>query len=211
MPAIEAVVFDIGNVLVEWNPQRVFDRLIGRGRREALFAAVDLEGMNREVDLGRPMEAAVEALAARHPEHAAEIRLWSAHWLEMVSPAIDGSVALLMALRRAGVPVCALSNFGDDTFARAERAYPFLRAFDARFISGRLGVMKPDPRIYALLERDTGHAPERILFIDDRPENIAAAEARGWRGHLFTGPAEGPARLAERLVAEGLLDTEALT
>lgn len=204
MARIEAVVFDIGNVLLEWDPFRVYDRLIGQARREALFAEVDLEGMNLSVDRGAPFAASVEALAAQHPERAAEVLIWRDHWLDMASPPIPHSVALLRALRGCGVPVFALSNFGDETLSLAETHYPFLTEFDARFISGRLGMMKPEPEIYAAVERDAGHAPAALLFADDRPENIAAAEARGWQGHLFDGP-EG---LAARLVAEGLLTAE---
>ncbi|RMD93445.1 MAG: HAD family phosphatase [Alphaproteobacteria bacterium] len=206
MSEIEAVVFDIGNVLVEWHPERPFDRALGEAGRRRLFAEVDLEGMNRAVDLGAPFAESVEALAARHPEQADIIRLWRECWMEMFAPVIEGSVALKRALRAAGVPVYALSNFGSETFEMAEAAYPFLKEFDRRFISGRLGVMKPDAAIYEMLERETGHAASRLLFIDDRPENIAAAEARGWRGHLF----DGPERLAERLAAEGFSGMEAV-
>ncbi|PRX31192.1 2-haloacid dehalogenase [Meinhardsimonia xiamenensis] len=207
MSEIEAVVFDIGNVLVEWHPERPFDRVLGEAERRRLFAEVDLEGMNRAVDLGAPFAESVEALAARHPERADAIRLWRECWMEMFAPVIEGSVALLRALRAAGVPVYALSNFGPETFEMAEAAYPFLREFDRRFISGRLGVMKPDAAIYEMLEQETGHAPSRLLFIDDRPENIAAAEARGWQGHLFTG-SEGVARRLREAGLAGMEDVQ---
>ena len=197
----EAVVFDIGNVLVEWHPERHYDRLIGPERRKALFAAVDLHAMNLRVDLGAPFAAEVAAMADAHPEWRAEILAWREGWVEMCSPAIPGSVALLRRLRARGVPVFALSNFGVDTYATAQGVYDFLKEFDAEFISGHLGVMKPDAAIYERLERDTGVAPGALLFADDRPDNIAAAAARGWQTHLFDGP-EG---WAARLVAAGLL------
>lgn len=197
----EAVVFDIGNVLVEWHPERHYDRLIGPERRKALFAAVDLHAMNLRVDLGAPFAAEVAAMADAHPEWRAEILAWREGWVEMCSPAIHGSVALLRRLRARGVPVFALSNFGVDTYATAQGVYDFLKEFDAEFISGHLGVMKPDAAIYERLERDTGVAPGALLFADDRPDNIAAAAARGWQTHLFDGP-EG---WAARLVAAGLL------
>lgn len=200
----EAVVFDIGNVLVEWNPERVYDRLIGREARLRLFAEIDIEGMNREVDRGAPMRASVEALAALHPARGAEIRLWADRWADMFGPVIDRSVRLLWALKARGVPVWALSNFGRETFRLAEAMHPFLGAFDRRFVSAELGVLKPDPAIYAAVEAATGLAPSALLFADDREENVAAAAARGWRAHHFAGP-DG---WADRLVAEGLL-TEA--
>ncbi len=198
---IDAVVFDIGNVLVEWRPEDAFDRLIGEEKRQALFAAVDLDTMNARVDLGDEIADVVAECAAAHPEWAEEVLIWNTHWGEMFQPVIPGSVRLLRALRARGVPVLALSNFGASTFDYAQTLYPFLTEFDQMYISGKMRMMKPDPAFYAALEAGCGVAPERLLFADDRPDNIAAAEARGWQGHLF----EGPEGLAERLVAEGLL------
>jgi 2-haloacid dehalogenase len=205
MPRPEAVVLDIGNVLVEWHPARVYDHEIGPEGRARLFAEVDLEGMNLSVDRGRPLGAAVAGLAARHPHRADLIRLWQDRWDEMFGPVIDGSVRLMRALRARGVPVFALSNFGRETFARATARHDFLNEFDRRFISAELGALKPESRIYAALEAATGIPPARLLFVDDRPENIAAAAARGWRVQQFACPVTGPPALAARLVDEGLL------
>ena len=198
---IEAVVFDIGNVLIEWNPERVYDRVIGVERRKAMFEAVDLHGMNDQVDRGQNWYDAVSECAAQNPEWHDEIMMWHERWLEMASPAIDHSVRLLRALRSKGVPVFALSNFGIQTFEIGEREYPFLEEFDRRYISGHMGEVKPEPEIYRMLEDDCGVAPTALLFADDRVDNIAAAAARGWNTHLFTDP-QG---FADRLVAEGLL------
>lgn len=199
--AVEAVVFDIGNVLVEWNPERFFDAKIGEDRRKSLFAAIDLHGMNDAVDRGGDLATVVQDEARKHPDWETEVLMWRDHWLDMVGPAIDRSVAILRALREKGVPVFALSNFGRGTFDMASPVYPFLTEFDRSYISGRMGVIKPDAEIYRRVEEDCGVAPDRLLFTDDRPDNIAAAEARGWQGHLFDGP-EG---FRARLVAEGVL------
>ncbi|WP_353473367.1 HAD family phosphatase [Salipiger sp. H15] len=198
---IEAVVFDIGNVLIEWQPERYFDRLMGEQRRKAMFAEVDLHAMNDRVDRGEDFRDTVYEAAVQNPDWHDEIRHWHDSWIELASPEIPRSVALLRALRARGVPVFALSNFGIGTFEVAEDVYPFLKEFDRRFISGYMGVTKPDAEIYARLEAETGVAPERLLFTDDREDNIAAAAARGWQVHLFDGP-EGWAR---SLVAHGLL------
>lgn len=198
---VAAVVFDIGNVLIRWNPAAHYDRVIGEDARRALFAAVDLEGMNLAVDAGADLHDSVEALAALHPDHARDIRRWRDAWPCFVQGPIDGSVALLHRLRADGVPVFALTNFGHRPLAMAEAAYPFLRDFDARFVSADLRLLKPDPAIYAALEDATGLSPDALFFTDDRPENIDAAAARGWRTHLFVDPA----RLAAALQAEGLL------
>ena len=198
----DIVVFDIGNVLVDWDPPRHYDRTIGPERRRRLFAEVDLGAMNRRVDLGHDLAETVAATAARHPRWAREISDWHHRWLELIGPEFPGSAALLRALRRRGRPVWALSNFGDATFELARRHFPVMREFDGEIVSGRLGIVKPDPAIYAALEAATGATGSRIFFTDDRAENVAAAAARGWTVHHFTGP-EG---LAVALVGEGLLD-----
>lgn len=201
---VQAVIFDIGNVLIEWDPVRVYDREIGEARRRALFAAVDLHGMNLAVDRGAPFSETIEATAAAHPDWAAEIRLWRDLWIEMASPEIPGSVRLLRALRQTGLPVFALTNFGRETFEVAAAHYAFFAEFDRRFVSAHLGLLKPEPEIYAHVEAETGLPPESLLFADDRPENVEAARARGWQAHLFDGP-EG---WAARLAGEGLLTVE---
>lgn len=198
---VEAVVFDIGNVLVGWHPEGFYDQVIGKEQRQRLFAEVDLHAMNLTVDAGAPLKDAVQACADQNPQWAAEIMLWHDRWADMLSPRIEGSIALLRALRRAGVPVFALTNFGQDTFELAQGSVDFLNEFDREYVSGRLGVIKPDPQIYARVEADCGIAPGGLLFADDRAENTTAAAARGWQVHHFT-TWEG---WAAKLVAAGLL------
>lgn len=201
---IQAVVFDIGRVLIEWEPERFYDKELGEDRRRAFFDAVPIHAMNERVDLGNPWADSVAALAREHPDWAEEIGHWHHRWIEMASPEIPRSVRLLRALRSKGVPVFALSNFGVETFAHAASHYPFFHEFDRAFVSGHLRLAKPDPAIYEVLERETGVPPSALLFTDDRADNIAAAAARGWHTHLF----EGPDAFADRLVAEGLLTEE---
>lgn len=204
--AIEAVVFDIGNVLLEWCPEQFYDRKIGEVRRKQLFAEVDLEGTNQNVDLGAELKKTIYDLSDKHPEWRDEIRLWHDSWIEIASPAINHSVQLLRALRAKGFPVFALTNFGVETFELAEKVYPFFTDFDQRFVSGQLEVIKPDARIYEIVETEGKIAPEGLLFTDDNRENIDAANARGWQTHLF----ENSQGWADRLVSEGLLtETEA--
>lgn len=202
--AVDAVVFDIGNVLIEWQPERYFDRVFGVARRKALFETVDLHGMNDRIDRGEDFRETVYATARAYPEFEEEIRHWHDNWLDLATPVIDASVQLLRALRARGVPVFALTNFGIGTFALAEPRYPFLSEFDRRYISGHMGMIKPNPEIYQRVEEDCGIVPGRLLFTDDRADNIKAAEARGWQTHLFDGT-QGWAR---RLVEEGLLTVE---
>lgn len=199
-----AVIFDIGNVLIEWQPERYYDRVYGKARREEMFAAVDLHGMNDRVDRGEPFRDVIYETAERYPQFRAEIRDWHDAWIELASPVIPRSVRLLRALRDKGIPVFALTNFGVESFAYAQTKYDFLSEFDQAFVSGHMKVIKPDPRIYEMVEARCPYPPESLLFADDRADNIAAAAARGWQTHLFNGP-EG---WAARLVANGMLSTK---
>lgn len=198
---IQAVIFDIGNVLNEWQPERFYDATIGPERRRVLFAEVDLHAMNDRVDSGGIFADEIEQTARQWPDHAEAIRLWHSHWPQMAQPEIHHSVRLLRALRARKVPVFALSNFGLEPFAMAQATYPFLYEFNRLFLSGTMGVTKPAPRIYEMLEEGSGLPPEALLFTDDRAENIEIAARRGWHTHLF----DGPQGWADRLVAAGLL------
>ena len=196
-----AVIFDIGNVLTRWQPEAFYDRVIGIDRRRALFSDVDLHGMNDVVDGGALFRETIYEWADRTPDWAPEIRMWYDRWIELASPRIEGSIALLRALRGKGVPVFALTNFGSYSYAEARDKMDFLSEFDREYVSGRMGVIKPAPRIYEMVEQDCGIAPNLLLFTDDKAENITAAARRGWRTHQF----ETWQGWAQRLVAEGLL------
>lgn len=200
----QAVIFDIGNVLTRWQPEAFYDRVIGEERRRALFAEVDLHHMNDLVDTGHLFKETIYDWADRTPHWRTEIRMWYDRWIELASPRIDGAIALQGALRAKGVPVFALTNFGKYSFEEALPKMDFLTDFDRLYVSGRMGVIKPDPRIYQMVEEDCGLPPESLLFTDDRADNIVAASRRGWRTHQF----ESWQGWAARLVAEGLLSKD---
>jgi 2-haloacid dehalogenase len=201
MPKPQAVIFDIGNVLVEWQPERFYDARIGAAARKHMFEAVDLHAMNDGIDRGGDFHDIIHETAARYPEFGDEIRLWHSNWVELASPAIDHSAHLNRALRSRGVQTFILSNIGHDTFDIARSRYPFLDEFDRYYISARMGVIKPEAEIYAMVEADCGLPAKSLLFADDRPENITAAADRGWQTHLFRDPESW----AGALVAAGLL------
>ncbi len=204
MGGISAVVFDIGNVLIEWQPEKYYDRTIGPDRRRAMFEEVDLHGMNELVDQGADFRKTIYDTADCYPHWRDQIRDWHDNWLSLAQPAIAPSVALLRTLRARGVTVFTLTNFGIGSFAVAEAHYTFLTEFDRRYVSGHMGVTKPSNDIYRMVEEDSGVMPGELLFTDDRAENIEAAAARGWQTHHF----DGPDGWADRLVAEGLLTRE---
>ncbi len=197
----EAVVFDIGNVLIEWHPEQFYDGMIGPEKRRAMFDAVDLHAINERVDMGENFRDVIYTAAELYPEWRAEIRMWHDCWIKMASPVIHHSVRLMTNLQAIGVPVFSLTNFGIETYDLAITHYPFFANFDRDFISGHMRMVKPNPLIYQTLEEVSGITPEALLFTDDRAENIAAAAQRGWQTHLF----EGPQGWADRLVEAGLL------
>lgn len=199
---IQAVIFDIGNVLIEWQPERYYDAVIGEARRKEMFATVDLHGMNDEVDRGGDFKQVIYDTAETYPQFRDEIRMWHDNWLDLAKPAIPHSVRLLRALRAKGVPVFALTNFGIGTWDIATPVYDFLSEFDHAYVSGHMGLIKPDAQIYEQVEAHCGLPPESLLFTDDRADNIAAAQARGWKTHLF----QGPQGWADCLISHGLLE-----
>jgi len=201
---VEAVIFDIGNVLIEWMPERYYDRAHGTEMRKRLFAEVDLHAMNDRIDRGENFRDTVYETAEAYPDFRHLIHDWYEHWIALAAPVIPQSVRCQRALRDKGIPVFALSNFGIQSFDYAKSIYRFLEEFDRSYISGHMGVIKPDPLIYRMVEADCGVEPDGLLFVDDRADNIAAAVARGWQTHLF----ETPQGWADRLIAEGLLTAE---
>ncbi len=197
----QAVIFDIGNVLIEWQPERFYDAEIGETRRRAMFEDVDLHHMNELVDRGHHFTETIYATAEANPDWRDEIRMWHDRWIELATPAIDRSVRLMKALQAKNVPVFSLTNFGIQSYDYAATHYNFLRDFDRDFISGHMQVTKPDPSIYAQVEAVSGLSGDALIFTDDRTDNIAVAQTFGWQTHLF----EGPEGWAARLVAADLL------
>lgn len=202
MQTPKVVVFDIGNVLIEWRPERLYGRLIpDPSERQKFFDETDIFTMNLDVDRGAPFREHIYAHAAKHPKYEGLIRAWHDQWLEMTAPAIDGTVAILRALRKRGVTVAALSNFGVESFDLACTHYPFLTEFDIPVISGREETIKPEPRIYEIVEERTGMLGQDLFFMDDSPKNVAAARARFWQAEIFTAPR----LLGQQLHARGLI------
>ncbi len=198
---VKAVVWDIGNVFAMWEPEAYYDRLIGRARREALFAEVPLHAMNMRADAGESLRELTYALATEYPGWENEIRRFNDDWVETFRTPVAGTADVFAEVKEAGMRCIALSNFGAETIGIARELHVELGQFDDEYISGHLGCIKPDPAIYAALEKGTGLSGEDLFFVDDKSENIAAATARGWKGHIF----EEASGWRARLVAEGVL------
>jgi 2-haloacid dehalogenase len=201
--AVSTVVFDLGGVLIDWDPRYLYRSLFGgdEAAMETFLATVCTPEWNREQDIGRPWSVAIEALAATHPEQRDLISAYWERWPETLGEAIAPTVDVLAELRADGVPIFALSNWSAETFPAARPRFPFLEWFDGIVISGEVRAAKPDKRIFEALFERHGLEPGSILFVDDMPENVAAAEALGIRSIRFTNAAV----LRGELVTLGIL------
>jgi 2-haloacid dehalogenase len=200
---INAVVFDLGGVLVDWNPRHLY-RALFAGDEEAMehfLATVCTPAWNAEQDRGRSFRDAVAMLQREHPHQADLIAAYFDRWGEMLRGTIAESVGILEELHAAAVPVFALTNWSAETFPLALERFSFLNLFQGVIVSGEEGVIKPDPRIFCLLVDRFGLAPDRTLFVDDVAANVEGALRLGFQAVRFTSPA----RLREELVERGLL------
>jgi 2-haloacid dehalogenase len=189
-PTATAVVFDVGNVLVEWDPRRLYRKLSDDSERiESFLTEVCNAEWNHRIDLGEPWDELIAELTGSHPGYRAWIHAYQQRWDEMLGGLITESVDALHCLKAAGVPVFGLSNFSTQTWPIAVARYDVLTAFDDVVLSGDVRLAKPDPAIYDLAAGRFGVTPSRTLFVDDRADNVAAAADAGWLTHHFTDPA----------------------
>lgn len=202
-PVPAAVVFDLGGVLVDWNPRYLYRKLFAgdHARMEWFLAEVCNDRWNIQQDAGRPFADAVAELAARWPAEAALIRAFHERWEEMLAGPIDGTVAILEDLADAGTPLYALTNWSAETFPIARRRFGFLGRFKAIAVSGELKIIKPDRAMFDHVLGLSGTAPGETVFIDDNATNVAAAAALGFVALRF----ESPERLRRDLAGLGLL------
>lgn len=185
-PDIRHVVFDLGQVLIQWDPEAPYRRLIPDAAERATFLGdICSPAWNHEQDRGRDWRAAEAALIARHPGKADLIRAYRAHWHEMIPGAIEPTVTVLNDLADAGVDVTALTNWAADTYLIAEERFPFLQRFRGVTVSGRVGLAKPEAAIFAHHASAFGLTPAATLFFDDNPANVAAAREAGWTAEQY--------------------------
>ncbi len=199
---LKAVVFDLGGVLIDWDPRYLYRKLLDdEAAVEEFLATVCTPAWNAEQDRGRPFAEGVAELVERHPVHAAAITAYHERWPEMLGGAVGGTVEVLAELRAAGVPVYALTNWSAETFGIARERFEFLEWFDGVLVSGEERMIKPDPAIFRLLLDRFGLDPGATFYIDDSPANVAAADRLGFDAVRFTSPAQ----LRRDLEARGLL------
>jgi len=203
MTAARVVIFDVGGVLLDWNPRHLYRKLFDGddGAMERFLAEVCTPDWNHRQDEGRTWAEAVAELVARFPQHAALIDAYAARWDEMVAGAYPDTVALARTLKTRGVPLYSLTNFSSEKFTAVRGRWDFFELFDGILVSGEVGLAKPNPAIFRLLLDRYGLRADECLFIDDVPANIAAAEGLGIASHLF----RSAERLADDLRARALL------
>ena len=186
-PTIAAVVFDLGGVLIDWDPRHLYRTLFDdEEEMEHFLATVTTPEWNREQDAGRPWSEAIEELAQRHPERRELISAYWERWHETLGDAIQPTVAVLDELRGTGVRLFALTNWSGETFPVARPRFPFLEWFEGIVVSGDERLIKPDPQIFRVLIERYGVDPETTIFIDDAADNVAAAVAIGMTAVRFT-------------------------
>lgn len=204
MPKPTAVIFDLGGVLIDWNPRYLYRSLFPDDDEgmEWFLANVTTAAWNEQQDRGRPWAEAVAELAAAHPERAALVRAYHERWSEMLGGAHEDTVAVLAELKAAGVPLYALTNWSAETFDMARDRFPFLAWFDGIVVSGHEQLTKPDERIFRLLLERFSVSPHRAVFVDDHPPNVQAAGRLGLDAIQFSDAAS----LRREFQARGLLD-----
>jgi 2-haloacid dehalogenase len=194
---VSGVVFDVGNVLFSWDPRFLYERLIDDDRAlDAFLREVITHEWHFQHDAGRPFSETSAELVAKHPQHRALIELWGPRFNESLGPAVAGMVELVEELDANGVPLFAITNFSGEFWTPFRDTQPVFARFRDIVVSGTERLVKPDRAIYKLALRRFGMAPETLIFIDDRAENVAGAEAVGMRGHLFRDAASLRAELA---------------
>lgn len=188
--AIDTVVFDLGGVLIDWNPRYLYRKLSDdQAKVEDFLSRVCSQSWNEEHDCGQPFAVGVEARTKLFPEHDSWIRAYFDRWSEMLAGDIPGTVEILNELHARGHHhLYALSNWSAETFPVALERFQFLRLFKTILVSGREKMIKPDPKFFGLLKERHGVDFSRSVFIDDVEKNVAAAQALGFHAIRFTGP-----------------------
>jgi 2-haloacid dehalogenase len=201
---VNTVVFDLGGVLVDWDPRYLLRKVMPG--REAEMEAILADVLNREWNLARDRgdswSDAMARLQAEYPQWADIFELYTMRWSETLGGAHEDTVAVLRELHDRGTPLYALSNWSARMFPHAEDRFEWLSWFDGIVVSGRVGRIKPDRDIFEYLMETYGLSASDLFFVDDHEPNVQAARALGIHGHHFKGAVE----LRAELVRVGLLE-----
>jgi 2-haloacid dehalogenase len=185
-PRVDAVVFDIGGVVVDWNPRHLYRQVFDdHDDVEQFLATVCTLDWHAQHDAGVPMAETIPDLVAEHPHLAEQIAVWRTRYVEMVAGYVPGMDELVGEIRAAGVPTYALTNMPAEVLTDLVDAYPVMSEFEGMVVSGEELVTKPDPEIFRRLASRFGLDPRRTVFVDDVPANVDAAWTMGFRAVRF--------------------------
>ncbi len=200
---IKHIVFDVGRVLIHWDPEIPFLHLIpNEMERQHFLSSICAPEWNIEQDRGRSWREAEDILIKQYPDKELQIRGYRKHWIEMIYGALDDSVVIMQRLIDQGMDVTLLTNFNQETFPLAKEKFPFLKLPRGETVSGEIGLIKPDLEIYQHHTNTHGLDPHACLFFDDSQKNVDGARAAGWQAELFTSPAQMHADLEKHGVAQ---------
>jgi 2-haloacid dehalogenase len=198
-PKIKAIIFDFGNVLLEWDPRYVYQRYFPNDPEgmERFLKEVNFTDWNLLQDKGRPFEEGVAVLSKEFPHYAHLIQAYHDNWVESLGDSIDGTIEILKELKQAGYPLFGLSNWSAETFPYAREKHDFFDLLDDMIISGEVGHVKPHPEIFQLLLERIGKPAHECLFIDDALANIEQAQKMGFATVHFQSPEQLRAALRQ--------------
>ncbi|MDB5251723.1 MAG: family phosphatase [Flaviaesturariibacter sp.] len=202
MKTVDTLIFDLGNVLIDWSPHHLYDKVFDdKEKKEYFLRNICPMEWHAQQDAGRPVQEATDEKVRENPDWAHPIRAFYARWKEMFQGPIEGSVDVLRELKESGRDrIYALTNWSAELFAQSIDDYPFLNWFDGRVVSGEEGINKPEAALYKILLDRYGIDPARALFIDDKEKNVEAGRALGIDGIVFTSPQQLRNELAIRKI-----------
>lgn len=202
MAGPRAVLFDVGNVMVRWNPRTLYSKIFPDAAEcDRFLATVCTMAWHTEHDRGVPMATNAIPLIAAHPHYEAQIRAWDARFDEMIEGVIPETIAVMDDLFARDVPLFGLTNMPAEKWDMVQALSPAFGHFRDVVVSAHEGVTKPDPRAFQIAAARAGLEPAELFFIDDSAANIAAARAMGFDVHLF----DDPQALRPQLQSRGLL------
>ena len=188
---MNSVVFDLGGVLIDWDPRYLYRKVFADEKEmDGFLATVVTPEWHGEQDRGRTTGEATARLLAEHPRYETEIEAFYGRWEEMFGGPIEGGVRVLRDVRERGLPLYALTNWPAELFPPARERWDFLDWFDDIVVSGEERAVKPGREIYDVLVKRTGLDPATTVFVDDRRVNIRAAQDLGFIGIEFRNPAQ---------------------
>ena len=186
MAKIHSIVFDLGNVLIDWNPRYLYRKLLpSEIEVEWFLENICNDDWNKKHDEGQNFRDGINKLSYMYPKYSELIKNWFDRWEEMLGGPLEETVEILAELKKNEIPLYILSNWSAETYPKAEAMYDFLHWFDGKIISGEVGKIKPDPEIFHILTKKFNLNPENSVFIDDKLVNIKAANLLGFHGIHF--------------------------